>query len=79
MKYIDATNVVKLADATLVEIDRLWQGLNEPRVQPKRDEQALKSANLKKQVGRIEGLAMAMSLIAGGDEDANQTAEPNPD
>lgn len=63
--FIDGTNVVKIADQVLIEAEHLRHPLP-----------GLKTEAV---AGRLEGLAIALSIIAGGDEDANQTAEPNPD
>lgn len=67
MKYIDASNIVKIADVQLTEIDKLWTSwATRPVPGAQRD---LPSDRLRF-LGRIEGLAMALNVLSdGGDDD----------
>lgn len=62
---LDGTNVIKIADQVLIEAEHLRHPLP-----------GLKTEAV---AGRLEGLAIALSIIAGGDINADQTFEPNPD
>lgn len=60
--YVDGKPISRIADQALVELDHLFYPTG--------------GTDFKRSVGRIEGLSLAISILAGGEIDEDTAAKP---